>query len=174
MLNPNKFWVKRFCPTMRASQERKWCFKTKTTLITASICSHTCACMYCHINFWAITIWHWHDIVHYLTWNNYDSSIKIKLQCAQVWERNYNKTNRYCLDNSCVYLSMHGVVVILVSISLAMSPRPRAGDLRASIRADQEGWGSVWVNQCSSIPVKQAPATSRWLCWISCGKKITA
>ncbi len=38
-------------------------------------------------------------------------------------------------------------------------PRPRAGDLRASMRADQEGGGgSVWVNQCSSMPVKQAPA----------------
>ncbi len=54
---------------------------------------------------------------------------------------------------------VYGVVVILVSISLAMSPRPRAGDLRASMRADQEGGGSVWVNQCSSMPVKQAPAT---------------
>ncbi len=53
------------------------------------------------------------------------------------------------------------LVVILVSISLAMSLRPRTGDLRASMRLDQEEGGSVLVNQCSSMPVKQAPATSR-------------
>ena len=29
------------------------------------------------------------------------------------------------------------------------------------MRADQDGGGSVWVNQCSNMPVKQAPATSR-------------
>ena len=67
----------------------------------------------------------------------------------------------YCFDNACMsttYLS-YGLLEILVSISLAMSPRARAGDLRASVRADQEGGGSVWVNQCSSMPVKQASAT---------------
>ncbi len=61
-------------------------------------------------------------------------------------------------DNACPLL-VYGLVEILVSISLAMFPRPRAGDLRASIRADQKGGGSVWVNQCSSMPVKQASAT---------------